>query len=208
MPLSIPNRSKFVYLFPVLHQSLCTSAISSVSPIHHSWNFIAFLCAVIMVRKMFWPLFWNYRAHGTSLVLSSLLLAVSELDYLFLMLYVLAVHCWPGFLPLWLLLLLLWWLQLLLALGPVSCFVQTPLFPASNETALCESAWFISSRLLYVRLLSFYFWHHIMLHWRMVTLLVPSNYVLFSICLVWCIHLTMHAKYVFICNYNMYKWHE
>ena len=44
-----------------------------------------------------------------------------------------------------------------------------------NETALSESACFLSSSLPYVRLASFYFWHHVMLlTWRMITSLVAS----------------------------------
>ena len=84
------------------------------------------------------------------------MLAVPKLNCPFLTLYVQVLHCKAGFLPLTLII-------IALAASVAICVMasvmpaQMPLILASDEIALCESAWFLSSSLLCVRHLSFYY---------------------------------------------------
>ena len=123
---------------------------------------------------------------------------------LFLLLFALVLHCQPGFLPPWLPLLLLWQLQLLIALCSVSCFVKIPLFLALQWMRLpCVS---LSGFYLLSCLMGdffFYFWHHVMLLTFKDDNTTYSVYVIYCACLTWSIYLTTHVQLYVKYNYGI-----
>ena len=137
------------------------------------------------------------------------MLSVSKLNGLFLALFGLVLHCWLGFLPLLTAIITSLAAQFLLALWPMSCFVQIPLFFAFFiETVLCKLPGFLPYSLLYVRLLSFYSWPHAnVTHiegWYHQ--LVVSEYAVYCICSAQSIYLTIHVQVCIMCIYGMYRW--
>ena len=97
-------------------------------------------------------------------------------------------------------------LQVMLALLPVSCSIQLPFCLPFLETALCESAWFLFSSLHCLRILAFHFWHHIMLlafnddnttgsFW-----LCCSFYILCMIIISHYLHTRVHLYTIVICT--------
>ena len=97
-------------------------------------------------------------------------------------------------------------------------FHVTPLsqlpFSFSTDTTLHEFASFLFSSWPYVRLLSFYLWHHVILHWW-INVKLKDDDTMGSLLLLCCLFYVVSMVYVkymynsaYTCNCGMYRWYN
>ena len=188
MPQTIPH---LLYSLFVPHHlesvqtrvSLGLASAVLLGPSHFPVYYKSWKCSLL--------LFWNCTVPDICLPLYSqmwVVVALAAWSWHFTLVWL----CWPGYLPLWLSLLLPWELEFSLLLLPFHALFSCLFHLCFLVTAFCKSAFIVYLTLPCVRLLALYFWHHVMLHSRMITPLVASDYIMYSMCFVWLLYVTVY----------------